>query len=259
MNQGKQAQSVRGKGVGPARALSEAEWQWELAHRKAVAMAACPFLCAPYKGNPAACAMAIELAASLRTDPYQVAAHLKMGDSGPYWAAPFVIAQCNRSGKYASSIYYKESGHGDDREVRACVKTHEGTEIVGPPVSLKMMRSLALKDDEGSLFRSNPELALNYRSASYLVRTNAPEVLIALPAPTLPVAQVDFVPARDSADCQSVTEVIGVPPRRRRAAALKPFVSAEEKKSSRQAAIERKAIAKTVAAHLPSEQTILHF
>ena len=133
--------------------------------------------------------IALNLAFRMGADPLQVMQHLNVVYGVPTFDAQFLIASVNSSGKYTPLRYEWQGARGsDDWGCRAwayeLVHGVPGKErLYGAWVTIGMAKAEGWFDRKDkntgafcSKWRTIPEQMLMYRSASYWVRTRAPEV-----------------------------------------------------------------------------------
>lgn len=159
--------------------ITESHASWDLGRETARLMSSCSFLGRDFVGNIANCTFAVALSYPMKVSPWIIAMNLVLGEDGnPMWRSSFAIAQVNRSGKYKTSLMFRHSGTGDERACVAWVEGRDGREVVGPEVTIGMMRQYGVFDQPGSLYETNPQMALIYKASNYFVRVHAPELLM---------------------------------------------------------------------------------
>lgn len=139
-----------------------------------------------YRGKPANCVIAIELATRLGSAPLMVMQSLDVIHGNPSWRSKFLIAAVNATKRF-TPIRFRETGKGT--KDWSCVayacdidpKTGEvGPELEGPEVSLKMADAEGWLGKSGSKWKTMPQLMLMYRAAAFWSRVYAPEVSMGL-------------------------------------------------------------------------------
>jgi hypothetical protein len=140
------------------------------------------------RGKLADVTIALLMARRLNEDPLIVMQNIHVIHGRAGWAAQYIIARANRSGVFKSRINWRTEGKGDGLAVTAFATVEDGSEV-SFTVPMQMAR------DEGwtknSKYKSMPELMLRYRSASFLVRLYAPEVMLGIPT----IEEVEDAPA----------------------------------------------------------------
>lgn len=135
-----------------------------------------------YQKNVANCLIAIEMAARMKASPLMVMQNLYLIHGRPSWSSQYLIASFNDCGRF-SAIKYRWTGERN-KPTWGCIawaREKETGEIVeGPEVTMAMAKSEGWIDKKGSKWLTIPQLMLTYRSATFLVRTTAPELTMGL-------------------------------------------------------------------------------
>jgi hypothetical protein len=135
-------------------------------------------------GNIADCAIAVNLALRWGWDPLMVLQKCYIVHGRPGLESQLIIARANTSGVFNGRIGYELSGEGDRRQSIASAVLAESGETVTHTIDIALAKRMGWydkKDRKGnlcSLWPKMPDLMLQYRSAAWLVRTVAPEVLM---------------------------------------------------------------------------------
>lgn len=162
-----------------------------------------------YTPNPAGlpnCIVALNMSTRMGADPLMVMQNLHVIEGRPSWSSPFIIAAINSCGRF-SPLRFELSEPGELTEVtytatvwKSNQKTEEkrkvtvrhqtcrawvieketGDRLDGPTVSIQMAIDEGWLTKNGSKWQTIPELMLRYRSASFLGRLYAPELLMGL-------------------------------------------------------------------------------
>lgn len=121
------------------------------------------------------CTICLAMARELDENPIVVmqSIHFVSGKFG--WAASYMIARANRSGKFARPITWRISGKGDSLKAVAVGLLHDGTEVTAE-VDMRMAKAEGWT--KNAKYQSMPEQMLRYRSATFLVRLYCPEVML---------------------------------------------------------------------------------
>lgn len=152
-----------------------------------------------YKGKPGDCLVAFELARELRVHPLMCMQSTYMVKGTPGFKTTFLIALANARGVFRTPIrwrvkkldpptldawYQRKEGRieyeMENFSVVAYVEDHSGTVLESPEVTSQM----AIDDGWASgasgneKYRTLPQLMLQYRAATMLIRLYAPEVLM---------------------------------------------------------------------------------
>lgn len=135
-----------------------------------------------YKGKPANCVIAIELAARLGSSPLQIMQSLDIIQGKPSWSSKFLIATVNASGRFTPLRYEFEGKPGTPEwGCRAVATDLESKDVLrGPLVSMAMAKAEGWLAKSGSKWQTMPELMIMYRSAAFWTRVYAPEMSMGL-------------------------------------------------------------------------------
>lgn len=137
---------------------------------------------ATYQGKPENCFIALEFAHRYNVNPMTVMQNLDVIQGKPSWSSKFLTAVANECGRF-SPIRYEMSGNEgeDDWGCRAYMtEIATGEVLKGPKVTIKMAKDEGWHGKSGSKWKTMPELMLRYRSATFLIRTYAPELTMGL-------------------------------------------------------------------------------
>ena len=136
------------------------------------------------KSKTANCAVAVNLALRWGWDPLMVLQKCYVFKGKPGLESQLIIARANTSGVFKGRIGYQLSREGDRRQCIASAVLVDSGELVTHTIDIAMAKRMGWydkKDSHGnlcSLWPKMPDLMLTYRSAAWLVRTVAPEVLM---------------------------------------------------------------------------------
>lgn len=147
--------------------------------------AQCDMVPDSFKGKPANCAVAVEYAQQLGVPPLFFMQQSYVVKGKPAISASLMIALLNKSKRLSAPLSYEQGGEGKDRWWTAT-----GTDAAtGKPVSFRVTWAMVEAEgwhlDKGnngskSKWMTLPDLMGRYRSASYLIRTHYPDVLMGL-------------------------------------------------------------------------------
>lgn len=132
-----------------------------------------------YRNKPHDCFIACQMAARLRVDPfaYMQASYVVHGRPG--LEAKLAIAMLNTSGKIKGRVGYRAEGADKTRcYVAFAVDAETGEVVESPPIDWKMVVGEGW--NKNSKWTSMPEVMFRYRSATFLIRTHYPEVLMGM-------------------------------------------------------------------------------
>ena|GEM_PF-629781 len=157
---------------------------------------------AHFKGKPADCFLAVEMAQRLQVAPFMVLQNLYIVHGKPGWSSQFLIAMANRSGTFKGVIRFEEYGSGDELTVTAYANLADTGERVESTVGMDMAKAEGWTSNPK--YKSMPVQMLRYRSATFLVRTYCPEVTMGIQTSdeieTIPEDEITVSPVIDVAD-----------------------------------------------------------
>lgn len=137
---------------------------------------------AVYQNKPANCFIALEFAQRLNCNFMTTVQNLDIIMGRPSWSSKFLIAQVNECGRF-DPIRYRFTGT-QGKEDWGCIafmtEKKTGQLLEGPEVTIGMARKAGWLDKKGSYWQISPHLMLQYRSATFLIRTYAPEFTLGL-------------------------------------------------------------------------------
>lgn len=156
-----------------------------LAHAKEIARiwSEAGLLPEAYRKNPFNCLIIFDMAQRLEMDAMMLMNAIDVIRGRPALRSQFIIATINASGKFKGMLRFKMSGEIGANN-RACVAyaiEKATNEIVeGTAISLQMAKVAGWYDRDGSHWKVNPELMLQYRAAALFGRLYVPERLMGL-------------------------------------------------------------------------------
>ena len=132
-----------------------------------------------YQGNEANCMVAIEIATRLRTSPLMVMQNLNVIQGRPSWAAQFLIATVNGSGKYDMELQFDEKTDEKGKPFSCqCWTERKGRKVTGITIDMDMANAEGWVQKNGSKWKTMPQVMLRYRAASFFSRMNCPELTL---------------------------------------------------------------------------------
>lgn len=152
--------------------------------RKAKLYADSDVVPAHFRGKPANCYIAIEIAERLRVSLLMVMQNTYIVSGKLGFQGQFAIAVINASGKFAEPLEFEISADDADAspsdpsyQVR-CVATRVGGKraIKGPWVTWQMVKAEGW--DKNAKWKNLPDLMFRYRAAAFFGRTVCPELLM---------------------------------------------------------------------------------
>lgn len=155
---------------------------FELEQRKAKIYSDSSLVPKEYQKNIGNVLIAKNMASRMNADVLQVMQNLYIVHGKPSWSAQFLIACFNTCGRF-SAIKYREVGEPgtDSYGVQAyATELSSGEEVAGVPVTWEMVKGEGWQSKNGSKWKTIPGLMFQYRAATFLVRTTAPEIGLGL-------------------------------------------------------------------------------
>lgn len=139
-----------------------------------------------FKNDIGGCLIALEMAQRMRANVLQVMQSLYIVHGKPSFSSAFLIACFNQTKRFTPIKYEFEGKEGTDAWGCRAVTTDKATgeEIKSVKVTIGMAKAegwWSKKDRQGretSKWQTMPELMLRYRSATFLIRTTAPEIAL---------------------------------------------------------------------------------
>jgi hypothetical protein len=184
----------------PAIDTANEERAFELAQRQAKVYSSSSLVPKDYQGNVGNVLIAQNMARRMQADPLMVMQNLYIVHGKPSWSAQFLISCFNSCGRF-SAIKYRFTGSEGSPD-RGCVATtteySTGEVIEGPMVTMAMAKAEGWSTKSGSKWATMPELMLRYRSATFLIRTTAPEIGMGLHTAEEILDTVDSVSVRQT-------------------------------------------------------------
>ena len=158
---------------------------FDQAQRAAVALSKSETVPERYRGKPADCLIAIDLAHCWQMHPIMVMRKVYVIKGQPGIEAQLTVALVNRSGKYDGEIEYEIEGAratDKDSRVRAYAKrARDGKTVYGPWIDWALVRGEGWLDKGGSKWKTMPEQMFHYRAASWFANRHCPEVTLGMP------------------------------------------------------------------------------
>lgn len=126
--------------------------------------------------------IALEMAQRMNASPLMVMQNLYIVYGNPSWSSKFLIGTFNQCGRF-DVIKYKKTGVAgtDSQGVIAYTRERSSGEVIyGPEVTIGIAKQEGWYDKKGSKWKTIPGLMLEYRAATWLIRTTAPELSMGL-------------------------------------------------------------------------------
>lgn len=153
------------------------ERHFDFMWRKASLMASSDLVPNTFKGKPANCMIAMEMANRMGMNELMTMQNIVLIHGKPSWPSQFIISMINSSGRF-SPLKFKMFGEGDQWSCIAYATEKEsGEQLKSPTVSIEMAKKEGWYSKNGSKWQTMPELMLRYRAAAFFGRLYAPEYL----------------------------------------------------------------------------------
>lgn len=152
--------------------------KWNMANNLSMSS----FVPQQFKGKPADCMIAMEVAEQMRMPFFTVIQNLDIIHGKTSWKSAFVISAINASKRYASNMMFDFTGVAgqDNWGCRAYVIDNNGEKLYGTMVTMQMAKSEGWTSKKGSKWQTMPELMMQYRAASFFSRVHAPDLLMGM-------------------------------------------------------------------------------
>ena len=131
-----------------------------------------------FQGNAANCFVALDMANRLGASPMEIMQNVYVVHGTPGFSAKYAIGMANKSGVFKGPICFEETGKGDSLSVTAYAIVRETGQRVEFTCDMNMAK--AEKWSSNPKYKTMPGLMLRYRSATLLIRTSCPEVLLGM-------------------------------------------------------------------------------
>ncbi|MBR6635872.1 MAG: hypothetical protein IKK97_00310 [Phascolarctobacterium sp.] len=135
-----------------------------------------------FKNKPANVLIALEMANRMGASPFAVMQSMYIVYGNPSFSSKFLIACFNSCGRF-TSIKYEFFGepNADGYGCRAWATEKATGEVVKSiDVTISMAKAEGWYEKKGSKWKTMPQLMLQYRAATFLIRTVAPELAMGL-------------------------------------------------------------------------------
>ena len=159
---------------------------FEDAQRMAKVFINSPLVPQQFRGDLGSCLIAFNLANRTGADPLQVMQNIYIVKGKPAFSSSYLIACFNQCGRFSAIHYQFQGERGKDDWGCKAITTElaTGEVLEGTLVTIGMAKAegwYSKKDrygNETSKWQTMPELMLRYRSATFLIRTYAPEIAL---------------------------------------------------------------------------------
>ena len=133
-----------------------------------------------FNKNPAACFIGLQLASQLKINPLMLFQHIYQVNGKLGIEAQIAIGIANKSGVFKGPIKYEFKGEGKTRSCTARAILSNSEEEVTMTVDWETVEKEGWHKKTGSKWNTMPDLMFRYRSAMWLIRAYAPEVILGL-------------------------------------------------------------------------------
>mgnify|MGYP007092384214 FL=1 len=157
-----------------------------------------------YKGKPADCLIAIDIANRLGLSPAIIMQNSQVVRGKFSWSGSACKAMIDGCGRYQKTRYVYVGEHGKDSY--GCYLEaidNDGDIIRGVPVTIEMAKKEGWYDKDGSKWRSIPDLMLKYRAAAFFMRTECASIAMGF----LTTEEVEDVYGKQTIDNQKASVV----------------------------------------------------
>ena len=132
-----------------------------------------------YRGKPADCAIAIDMANRMNVSPIMVMQNLYVVKGKPSWSGSACMAFLRNRYKSVIPVYTGERG-SNSRGCYIKATDSDGNTLEGTEITMQMASAEGWTSN--SKWKNMPEQMLAYRAASFFARIYCPEVLMGVPA-----------------------------------------------------------------------------
>lgn len=155
-----------------------------------------------FQGKPADCFLGLQFAARIKQDPLMVLQQLYIVHGKMGMQAQLAIALMNSCGVFEGPVRWRwDDGKGDERKCYAYAKVKATGEEVSAWVNITMAKAEGWYGKDGSKWKTMPEQMHQYRSATFLGRTQCPEALMGMRTvdEIVDLGEAEVIPPRVSA------------------------------------------------------------
>lgn len=157
-----------------------------------------------YKGKPADCLIAIDIANRLGLSPAIIMQNSQVVRGKFSWSGSACKAMIDGCGRYQKTRYvYVGEESKDSYGCYLEAIDNDGDIIRGVPVTIGMAKKEGWYDKDGSKWRSIPDLMLKYRAAAFFMRTECASIAMGF----LTTEEVEDVYGKQTIDNQKASVV----------------------------------------------------
>lgn len=133
-----------------------------------------------FQKQPENCFIAIQMAIRCGVDPMTFLQHSYIVHGRPGIDAQLAISLANNSGVFADRIKWRFEGEGRNRSCTAYVTDRKTGEVLEATVTWQMVEAEGWNKKPGSKWLTMPDQMFCYRSAMFLLRKFAPDVILGM-------------------------------------------------------------------------------
>lgn len=130
-----------------------------------------------YRGKPADCAIAIDMASRMGISPVMVMQNLYVVKGKPSWSGQACMAFLRNRYADAMPVYVGEP-NTDGWGCFIRVTTKDGEKLEGSTVTIQLAKREGWYGKNGSKWQTMPQQMLAYRAAAFFARVYCPEILM---------------------------------------------------------------------------------
>jgi len=153
---------------------------WEDAVKKAKILASSDLVpSGMYKGKPANCLIALDMAQRTGLSPLYVMQNLYIIQGRPSWSGQFCITAINGCGRFSPLEFVRLVDEQDNLlgYYAQATRIDDGKICEGAAVTWDTVKGEGWLDKAGSKWKTMPDLMFRYRCAAFFARTFCPDVL----------------------------------------------------------------------------------
>lgn len=152
---------------------------FESAQRMATALSKSTLVPKEYQNNVPNCLIALEFSQRTGFTSMMVMQNLYIVHGRPGWSSQFIIAAMNSCGRFKPLMFDIE-GEGDDYGCVAWTEDKDGRKLSSSRITIGMAKKEGWYSKNGSKWQTMAEQMLKYRSASFLGKIYAPDILMGM-------------------------------------------------------------------------------
>lgn len=163
----------------------QAAKQFEVAQRKAKALASSTIVPDTYRNNIGNCIIALEMAERMGTPPLMVMQNLYIVHGNPAWSSKYLVGCINASKRFTTLRYDFKGEEGTPQYGCRCyayeLSDRERKEpLYGDWITMDMANKEGWTKKSGSKWLTMPNQMLRYRAAAFWQRVYCPEISMGL-------------------------------------------------------------------------------